>query len=464
MQNSASPAAVDGPGGPWYERRHIVKTMIDPNPASGTRDFLPAQVQLRERVFAAFRRTFTLNGFEPIDTPAFERLETLTGKYGEEGEKLIFKILRRGEWGKTGETDLALRYDLTVPMARFYARHRQDLAHPFKRYQLGPVWRADRPGKGRFREFYQCDVDIIGASSLLAEVDVVVTMAEAYAAVGLQGCVFQMNSRRILDALLEAYDVPADMRQGTTITLDKLDKVGVEGVAEELATRGLATAAIERIRADLTSSDAENVVRERVSGIENGRAGLAAFDEVRELAQALLPEGTSIRFSPFLARGLDYYTGIVFEVYHEGLNVAIGSGGRYDNLINDLAGVAEPACGGSIGVERVILILDELARTELAPRCDVMVAIWDDASRVDALRIAALLRQHGIRAEVFLGEGKIAKQLKRASRQNIPCVVLRGPDEVAASRATVKFLTKSEQETVALDELPAAIQRRLSPA
>jgi histidyl-tRNA synthetase len=423
---------------------------------------LPAQVKLRERVFATLRRSFELSGFEPIDTPAFERLETLTGKYGEEGDKLIFKILRRGEQGKSGEVDLALRYDLTVPMARFYARNRQELSSPFKRYQIGPVWRADRPGRGRFREFYQCDVDIIGSDSELAEVEILATLAHAYKAAGLPGCVFQVNSRRVLDALLEVYGVPAEHRGGTTVALDKLDKIGVDGVMDELSERGLPAEARSRIRADLEASEVQSVVRERVAALEHGQAGLANLDDICALAGPLMPAGTTIAFSPFLARGLDYYTGMVFEVFHKDLPIAIGSGGRYDNLIENLAGVSAPACGGSVGVERVIMLLEAEERRAPAASCDVMVTVWNRDGRADALQVTSMLREHGLRAEVFLGTGKLAKQLKRAGKQAIPCVVMRGPDEVAAGRATVKFLAGGEQATVDLDQLATVIKDRLS--
>jgi histidyl-tRNA synthetase len=274
------------------------------DPASGTRDFLPDVVTRRERAFATIREVFHRHGFDPLDTPAFERLEVLTGKYGEEGDQLIFKILRRGEHEATGEADLALRYDLTVPLARVVARYGSQLPTPFKRYHIAPVWRADRPGKGRFREFFQCDVDTVGSDSLLADASTIAVVCDALAALGLSGFRVQLNSRQALHGLIEAYGVPADRETDTLVALDKLAKIGVDGVGAELAERGLPTAAIDALVTDLATDDLADRIRERLATTERGTRGLAEVDGVL----GLLPDNLPVTWEPVLARGLSYYT------------------------------------------------------------------------------------------------------------------------------------------------------------
>jgi histidyl-tRNA synthetase len=454
-------ASSSGPHFRWFPDAETMRTGFAATlaPPSGTRDFLPEQFRFRERNLAIIKRALELSGFEPIETPAFERLDTLVGKYGQEGEKLIFKILRRGELGKSGEADLALRYDLTVPLARVYARHRGQLLPPFKRYQIGPVWRADRPGRGRYRELFQCDIDIVGSGSLLAEVEILLTLAAAYRAVGLEGVVFHLNSRLVIDALLQAYAVPPEQRKRATIALDKLDKIGVDGVCKELAANGLAPDTIDRIGHDLTAQDAGEVVRSRVSDIPLGRDGLAAIEEVQRLFGAAGETGSSLIFAPFLARGLDYYTGCIWEAYHEALPAAIGSGGRYDNLIGDLAGGETPAVGGSIGIERVLLLLESSQKPKPARSCDVMVTVWDAAGYADALAIVGRLRRTGIRTEPFLGTENLSAQLRHAAKRGVLCVVLRGPEEVAAGEVALKLLGTGEQRRVALSSLEEEVCR-----
>jgi histidyl-tRNA synthetase len=249
---------------------------IDANPPSGTRDFLPVEVARRERAFTAIREAFRAHGFEALDTPAFERLEVLTGKYGEEGDQLIFKILRRGEHEATGEADLALRYDLTVPLARVAARYGSQLPTPFKRYQIAPVWRADRPGKGRFREFFQCDVDTVGSDSLVADATTLVAVADVLDRLGLAGFRVQLNSRKALAGLIEAYGVPAELESTTLTALDKLDKIGVEKVAAELTEREVPGAAVTALVDDLGSEDLVGRVRARLAGSERGAAGCSS--------------------------------------------------------------------------------------------------------------------------------------------------------------------------------------------
>ncbi len=360
-------------------------------PPSGTRDFLAGELRVREHVFAAIRDVFERYGFEPLQTPAFERLETLTGKYGDEGDKLIFKILRRGEHETTGEADLALRYDMTVPLARVVAAHGSQLPVPYKRYVMGPVWRADRPGRGRFREFTQCDVDVVGSASPLADAEVVCAVADALRAVGVRDFSILVNSRRALTGLLGAYGVPAQVGGGVLITLDKLDKLEPGEVASELVqARSLDPVTAKALVDDLTAPDAVDRLRRTLAGAEEGREGMAEVDRLIAVAGPVIG-AERIAFTPSLVRGLDYYTGVIFEVVAAGMPGSIASGGRYDHLIAALGGPDVPACGGSLGVERIIGLLSDGAVT--APRLDVAVTVIDDDATADVMDFAARLRR-----------------------------------------------------------------------
>ncbi|MFA9429224.1 histidine--tRNA ligase [Egicoccus sp. AB-alg2] len=431
---------------------------IDANPPSGTRDFLPAEVSRRERAFATIRAAFDAHGFEPLDTPAFERLEVLTGKYGEEGDQLIFKILRRGEHAATGEADLALRYDLTVPLARVAARYGSQLPTPFKRYHIAPVWRADRPGKGRYREFFQCDVDTVGSDSLLADAATLVAVADVLDRLGLAGFRVQLNSRKALHGLIEAYGVPQELEASALVALDKLDKIGPERVAAELVERGVPSAAVDTLAKDLAAGDLVERVRERLGDTERGREGLAEVDRVLELVGDL--PGGRIAFAPVLARGLTYYTGPVFEVVHEGLDATIAAGGRYDGLVGMFQGQDVPATGGSLGIERILLLLEQQEQdVQVGP--DVLVTVLDDAAGADALALAQRLRGQGFSADVYAGSGKLGKQLKHADRRGARAAVIRGVDERAAGTVAVKHLASGDQQTVAEADLADHLHRLL---
>ncbi len=422
---------------------------IDANPPSGTRDYLPAEVVRRERAFATIRRTFARHGFEPLDTPAFERLDVLQGKYGEEGDQLIFKILRRGEHEATGEADLALRYDLTVPLARVAARYGSQLPTPFKRYHIAPVWRADRPGKGRFREFFQCDVDVVGSDSLVADAATIQAVADVLDRLGLSGFRVLINARPALAGLIEAYGVPDGLAESALVALDKLDKVGVDGVAAELTERGLPPAAIDTLVADLGSVDLAGAVRERVADTARGAEGLAQVDRVLDLVGKV--PGGEVAYAPVLARGLSYYTGPVFEVVHAGLDATIAAGGRYDGLIGMFQGSDVPATGGSLGVERILLLLEEAeADGDGVAGPDVLVTVMDEEGAADALRLAQHLRDAGFDTDLYAGGGsrKLGKQLRYADRRAARIAVIRGAEERAAGTVAVKDLASGEQTTV----------------
>ncbi len=433
-------------------------------PASGTRDFLAAEYDRRERAFTTIREVFARYGFQPLQTPAFERLDVLTGKYGDEGDKLIFKILRRGEHEATGEADLALRYDLTVPLARAAAAYGSQLPSPYKRYAIAPVWRADRPGRGRFREFVQCDLDIVGSSSPLSDAEVVLALHDALDALGVPEFRFLLNSRQVLFGLLDAYDVPADLGSGVLITLDKLDKLSPEAVVGELvSSRGLPSAVAQGLVDDLSSPDAAERIRGELASSETGQTGLAEVDRLLELTKDAVP-AERIGFTPNLVRGLEYYSGIIFEVVAPGMPGSIASGGRYDGLIARLGGKDSPACGGSLGIERILPLLEQADEDSYA-QIDVAVTVMSADLAADCFRLSAEIRRAGVRTGVYLGSsGKFAKQMKWASDQGARFCVIYGTAERDAGTVTLRDMNSGEQVQIPLDQTAAELARRCAPS
>lgn len=426
-------------------------------PPSGTRDFLGDEVHRRRAAFDTVREIFQRYGFDPLETPAFERLSVLTGKYGDEGEKLVFKILRRGEHEASGEADLALRYDHTVPLARVVATYGSRLPSPYKRYALGPVWRADRPGRGRFREFTQCDIDTVGSSSPLADAEVVWAIHDGLTALGIADFSFEVNSRQALHGLLEAYGVPAELGGRVLTSLDKLDKLESDVVAAELFDRGLAASTAEALIADITAADSGRV-RKQLAMTELGQRGLAEIDRLLELTSSL-PIGR-VSFSPRMVRGLDYYTGPIFEVTAGGYPGAIASGGRYDGLVSALGGPDVPACGGSIGIERILA----LGESEESIGLGLDVAITVLGAERDVVKLAGQLRSHGVRVGVYLGRsGKLARQLKWANEQRAKFTVIYGADEQSDRHVTVRDMQSGEQTRVPFDDAPAHLYRVCGP-
>lgn len=430
---------------------------ISTKPPSGMRDFLPAEVFAREKVLGQVRAVFDSFGFAPLETPAVERLEILQGKYGEEGDRLIFKIMKRGAAADEG-ADMALRYDLTVPLARVVAEHQAKLGKIFKRYQVAPVWRADRPGQGRFREFRQCDVDIVGVRSILADAEVLLVLTEALAAVGLADFEVRLNSRKVLAGLIEAHGIDASLGTGVLTALDKLEKVGPDQVVAELAAdRGLSAQAARAVVDAVCGPVA--ALRAQLAATAAGVVGLAEVDRVTELAAPLL-KGGRIAFTPALARGLGYYTGPIFEVFVPGSKSAIASGGRYDGLVGMFADRAIPACGGSLGIERIIPLVSTVAEGVVSS-AQVLVTVWDADARPDALACAGEVRALGVAAEVYLGDDKLGEQLGYASSRGIPLAVLRGPKEREQGVATVRDLRTREQEVVPAAELAPYLAERV---
>jgi histidyl-tRNA synthetase len=430
------------------------------DPPSGTRDFLAGELEDREAVFGIIREVFASYAFEPLQTPAFERLNVLMGKYGDEGDKLIFKILRRGEHEASGEADLALRYDMTVPLARVAAAYGSQLPSPYKRYTIGPVWRADRPGKGRFREFAQCDLDTLGSRSPLADAEVLSAVCDVLGRLGLPGFTVLLNSRLALSGLLKAFGVPAETGSGALITLDKLDKLSPAGVITELAGRGLAEAQAAPLVEAMTGPDATGQVRAALKTTDEGVAGLEEIDNLLALVRSQVP-ADRIAFTPRLVRGLSYYTGPIWEVSAPGGAGSLAGGGRYDHLIESLGGPDVPATGGSLGVER-ILALRPSAQGERR-RLDVAVTVMDADLAPASFGFAADARAAGARASVYLGSsGKLARQLKWASDEGARYCLIYGRSEQAEGRVIIRDMVSREQAAVPSGEITERLSRLLA--
>lgn len=443
------------------------------------RDFLPDEVRRRRYVIDIIEGVYRRYGFEPLETPAVENIETLLGKYGEEGNQLIFKILKRGEHEASGQADLALRYDLTVPLARVVAEHRAKLPRFFKRYQIQPVWRADRPARGRFREFYQCDVDVVGSTSPLVEAEVCAAASEALQALGFTEFTIRLNDRRVLAGLLDATGVPADRHGDALVALDKLDKIGRDGVSRELESRGVPPDAGQRVLdffADVaTLAEAHRADPERynaevgtrlgafVGSHEAGLRGVTGLGDILALAGATAAGGR-LRVDPSLARGLSYYTGAIMEIAVADLAGSLGGGGRYDNLVGMFLGQDVPAVGFSLGLERIIVVMGErgMFPASLAGAgADVMVTLWNAGGAAAALGLAHDLRAAGLRVDVYPEADKLGKQFKYASGRAVPLVTVVGDDEAAAGTVTVKDMRSGEQATVPRAEVAAHLRSRL---
>ena len=428
------------------------------DPPSGTRDFLAAEVARRERAFDALRSVFASYGFEPLQTPAFERVDVLLGKYGDEADKLVFKILRRGEHEATGEADLALRYDMTVPLARVAAAYGSQLPTPYKRYAMGPVWRADRPGRGRYREFTQCDIDTLGSTSPLADAEVLCVHHDAMAALGLTDFVMRINSRHVLSGLLEVFAVPGELGPGVLTSLDKLDKVPPAEVAGELAGRGLAPDAAAELVATMTADDATDRIRKALAPSETGAEGLEEVDRLVSLVSAQVPPGR-VAFEPRMVRGLSYYTGPIWELTTAGVPGSLGGGGRYDHLIAQLGGPDLPATGSSLGVERVLMLVPD--EDGSPARIDVAVTVLANDLAGQSFALAAQARAAGLRATVYLGgSGKLGRQLRWAADQRARWCLIYGAAERDAGTVTVRDLAAAEQESVPVAEVAGYLVSR----
>jgi histidyl-tRNA synthetase len=455
-------------------------------PARGMRDFLPADVRKREYVIGVIKEVYERYGFEPLETPAVENIETLMGKYGEEGNQLIFKILKRGEHEKTGAADLALRYDLTVPLARVVAQYQNELPKFFKRYQIQPVWRADRPARGRFREFYQCDVDVLGSRSMVVEAELISAASDALLVLGFKDFVIRVNHRQVLAGILDQAGVAPDKQSDALIALDKMDKAGAEGVARELNARGIIGEAAVKLMsffeglvgaeraagfAELGEPGTEraaintDVLVRLVEFIGVHESGSKGVDELRQILQFAKAGGleSRIKLDPTLARGLSYYTGAIIEINVADLAGSLGGGGRYDNLVGMFLGKDIPACGFSLGLERIIVVMTE---REMFPAglvsspADVMVTIWNEESFGESLALASELRSGGLRVDVYPEADKMGKQFKYASARGISFVAIVGDDERARGEVAIKDMESGEQRSVKRAEVAEALQNR----
>jgi histidyl-tRNA synthetase len=440
------------------------------------RDFLPEDVRRRDYVIAVVEEVYRRYGFEPLETPALENIETLTGKYGEEGNKLIFKVLRRGEHEASGDVDLALRYDLTVPLARVVAEYRGRLPRYFKRYQIQPVWRADRPARGRFREFYQCDVDAIGSRSPVVEAELCAAASDVLRALGFTDFVIKLNHRGVLTGLLKAAGVPSDQHDEALVALDKMDKIGPEGVQRELQSRGIATPTLAatfkelaRLAGDGDRAAANRAVLDELSRTLADRDEAVAVNDLDQIVQlcSATSAGAHVRIDTTLARGLSYYTGAIMEIAVTDLAGSLGGGGRYDGLIGMFLGENIPACGFSLGLERILVVM---AERNMFPEgiergaADAVVTLFEGEPVEEALRLAAELRARGVRVELYPEPAKLGKQFKYAGERGIPFALILGPDERARQEVTIKNLQTGEQGAVPRAAVAERLARRASGA
>lgn len=445
---------------------------MKPSLAKGTRDFTSKEVSRRKYIINTLQKNFELFGFQPLETPSFENLSTLTGKYGEEGDRLIFKILNSGDYAsKTNEDDWtnknsqklisqisekALRYDLTVPFARFVAMNHGQLAFPFKRYQIQPVWRADRPQKGRFREFYQCDADVVGSTSLWQEVELLQLYFKSFQDLKLSVSI-HINNRKILSGLAE-YAGIANQLIDFTVALDKLDKIGKDGVTKEMLEKGISEEAISKLDFLFSQSDdaLENLLnlKEKFVGNEIGLKGVEELEFVISNALNLGIDAQNLVFDITLARGLDYYTGAIFEVKADEVAMgSIGGGGRYDNL-TEVFGVKDiPGIGISFGLDRIYLVMEELSifPEDSEKNVKYLFANYGEAESIEALKLISELRQRNIAAELYPEASKLKKQFTYAEKKGIENLVFMGLEEINNHSVTVKNLLSGEQKTMKVE-------------
>lgn len=427
-----------------------------PNIPKGTRDFGQLEMARRNYIFDTIKSVFSLYGFQQIETPAMENLSTLMGKYGEEGDKLLFRIQNSGEKA-TLAPEKGLRYDLTVPFARYVVQHREEISFPFKRFQIQPVWRADRPQKGRYREFYQCDVDVIGSDSLIGELELIQIVEEVYRRLGINVCL-HINNRKILAGIAEVIGAP-DKIIDITVAIDKLDKIGINAVNAELVERGLNDEQVAALQPILNLSGSTS---EKLSALktilDESEVGLKGVAEMEEVFQLVAETGVqlNIELDLCLARGLNYYTGAIFEV--KALDAQIGSitgGGRYDNLTGIFGLPNVSGVGISFGADRIYDVLTEL---DLFPKAlqsttQVLFAALGDAELTYALKWAKELRQAGKAVEVYPEPTKMKKQMSYADAKQIPFVAIVGGDEMAQNKVMLKNMTTGEQKLATLEEL-----------
>ncbi len=447
--------------------------IIKPSIPKGTRDFLPEQMLRRQHVIDIIKNVFEKYGYMPLETPAIEKLEILSGKYGEEGDQLMFKILKRGtgiekvgreikEFSITKFSDIAdlgLRYDLTVPLCRVIAMYHKEIALPFKRYQIQPVWRADRPQKGRYREFFQCDADNVGSASMLADAETISIIHEILTRLGFKKFKIKINNRKILSGMVEYAGVNKIRGMDVCIAIDKVEKIGLDGVREELAKRDLEKTSIEKILPLLEiKGDPDSVLKQLGELLAVTEIGTEGVKEMVELFSHLKTMGiseNSYQIDLSLARGLTYYTGPIFESVIEEPHIgSLTGGGRYDELVGMFLGENIPATGTTIGIERVIDVMTELnmlPETKTSTR--VLVTIFNEETKAVSLQLVQKLRQADINSEIAYDSGYLKKQFKYADKVGIPYVIIMGPDEITKSMVSVKNMKTGEQSQIGFDQI-----------
>ncbi len=447
-----------------------------PGIPKGTRDFSPVEIAKRDYIFSIIKSVFQTFGFQSIETPSFENSQTLMGKYGEEGDRLIFKILNSGDYLKKADqtflteknsqkltssiSEKALRYDLTVPFARYVVQHQNEIDFPFKRYQVQPVWRADRPQKGRFREFYQCDADVVGSDSLWQEIDFIQLYDTVFSKLSLEGVTIKMNNRKILSGIAEIIGA-SDKLIDFTVALDKLDKIGKEGVIKEMIEKGISEEAIQKVAPlfEFRGSNQEklNQLQEMLSPSEEGTKGVEELRFIIDNIESVGLQSANLTLDVTLARGLNYYTGAIFEVAApEGVKMgSIGGGGRYDDLtgifgLKDVSGV-----GISFGLDRIYLVLEELELFDavVLPRPEVLFINFGNEEALYSTKAIAKLRQSGVKSELYPSAAKMKKQMMYANKRAIPFVVLVGEKEMEQGSYTLKNMESGEQKMYEFNEL-----------
>lgn len=449
--------------------------MQKPTVPKGTRDFGPEQMRKRLYIFDTIRQTFQRFGFQPLETPAMENLSTLTGKYGEEGDQLFFKILNSGDFAvdltdadwQGGSKKImpkiaekGLRYDLTVPFARYVVTNRGALTMPFRRYQMQPVWRADRPSKGRYREFYQCDADVVGTDSLLCEAEIVLMIHEVFRNLGVLDFTLKINNRKILAGIAEVIGVPGQ-EGALSVAIDKLDKIGKDKVLDELRERGVADEAISQLDplfgfGDFDTLQVLSQLKTWLTTSETAQQGIAELEDTLQFVEQYGLRDSRIEIDPTLARGLSYYTGAIFEVKANGVSIgSVSGGGRYDNLTGAFGMPGLSGVGISFGVDRIYDVMDEL---NLFPAgagqgTRLLIVPFDTEARAVALPLLSQLRASGITAEVYPDLAKVKKMLDYANAKAIPYVVLIGSEEVQTGRLSLKNMVTGEQTKTTTSEL-----------
>lgn len=450
-----------------------------PSIPKGTRDFSPAEMVRRNYIFDTIKGVFLLYGYMPIETPAMENLDTLLGKYGEEGDKLLFKILNSGDFLSKADKSLlnagdsskvtsqisekGLRYDLTVPFARFVVQHQNEIAFPFKRYQIQPVWRADRPQKGRYREFFQCDVDVVGSDSLLNEVELIQIVDEVYRQLNIR-VVIKLNNRKVLAGIAEIIG-ESDRMVDITVAIDKLEKIGLDKVNAELSERGLSAEAIEKLQPILalsgTNADKLAALAGLLKSSEVGTKGVEELLTVLKITEGI-NLATTVELDLTLARGLNYYTGAIFEV--KALDAEIGSitgGGRYDDLTGIFGMKGVSGVGISFGADRIFDVMNqlELYPLDVTAATQLLFVNFGDSEAVHCLKLASRLRQKGIRTEIYPDPAKMKKQMAYADKKGIGFVAMVGEDEMSKGLITLKNMQTGEQSTLELDQVVNAVKR-----